>query len=194
MSDGAIRDPSTGIGTEVNKEKKLETFATSHPVQSYANLNRKNAFTMDLDNVVIDGDTYIIAAIKNADDEELVITSITCWVATAKSDGWLEAYVGGTYTNDSNGVVVSPTNLHAGSGIAPSDNSLFIKNDGGGNMTTVAGANVAGRWLPSASVGKWSKTTGWVLPKNGVFYITGAKDNTYRGYISFYLHTFDTSL
>ncbi len=189
-----IQDPVKGTGAKVNDQQQFETFATAQPVQTYANLNRKNAFTMDLDNVVIDGDTYIIAAIKNADDEELVITSITMWVATAKSDGWLEAYVGGTYTNDSNGTVVTPTNLHAGSGIAPSSSSLFIKNDGAGNITTVSGASVAGRWLPSAAAGKWEKSTGWVIPKNGVFYITGAKDNTYRGYISFYLHTFDTSV
>ena len=189
-----IRDPVSGVGAKVNQQQQLETFATSQPVQTYAALNRKSAYTMDLDNVVIGGDGHIIAAIKNADDEELVITSVTMWVATAKSDGWLEAYVGGTYANDSNGTVVTPTNLHAGSGIAPSSSSLFVKNDGGGNMTTVSGASVAGRWLPSASVGKWPKTTGWVIPKNGVFYITGGKDNTYRGYISFYLHTFDTSL
>ncbi len=193
MSDGAIRDPVKGTGAKVNDQQQLETFATAQPVQAYANLNKKSAYTMDLDNVVINGDGYIIAAIKNADDEELIITSITCWVATNKVDGWLEAYVGGTYTNDTNGTAVTPTNLHAGSGIAPSSSSLFIKNDGTGDITTVSGASVAGRWLPTASVGKWSKTTGWTIPKNGVFYITGAKDNTYRGYISFYLHTFDIS-
>ena len=186
-----IRDPSTGIGVEVNLQKQLEVYATAQPVQGYVALTRQQAYTMDLDNVVIDTDGYIIAAIKNADDAELVVTSIIMWVATLKADGWLEAYVGGTFTTDTNGTTVTPTNLFAGSGKAPSSSSLFITNDGTGNMTTVSGASVAGRWLPTASVGKWEKSTGWVIPKNGVFYITGAKDNTYRGYISFYLHNFE---
>lgn len=185
-----IRDPVHGTGARVTSGGMAEVIAVDLPAQAYVSINKQQAFTMDLDNVAIDGDGYIIAAIKNVDDEELVITSITMWVATTKLDGWLEAYVGGTFTNDTNGTPVVPTNLHAGNGKSPSSSSLFIQNDGTGNMTTLAGGLIAGRWLPTQAVGKWEKSTGWVLPTNGVFYITGAKDNTYRGYISFYLHNF----
>ena len=134
----------------------------------------------------MDGDGYYFVYIKNTDDDDLIITSITLWVASNKDDANVEVYVGHTLSSVANHTAVIPSNVNAGSGNSAS--GTFYVNDGAVNLSTLSGGVVAGRWKPTVSVNKWDKGTGWILPKNQTFSLLATKDNTFRGYISFYYH------
>lgn len=175
-----------GYKAEVDDENKLHVQAIADVGQFHTNHDHGTAYTMDIDNVVVNGDGYNFLYIQNTDDDDLIVTSITLWVATAKDDANVEAYIGHTLTSVANNTSIVPSNLNAGSGQSAS--GVFYVNDGVGNLTTLSGGVVAGRWKPTTSVGKWSKTTGWIVPKNQTFTLLATKDNTFRGYISFYVH------
>jgi len=175
-----------GYKVSVDDENCMCVHAITSSNQRHACHVHGTAYTMDIDNVVVDGDGYYFLYIQNTDDDDLIITSITLWVATAKDDANIEAYIGHTIASAANYTAVVPTNVNAGSGLTA--DGVFYVNDGAGNLTTLSGGAVAGRWKPTTSVGIWENPSGWVIPKNQTFSLACTKDNTFRGYVSFFVH------
>ena len=184
----SLIDDGTGSGNraKVDDENNLHTHAVIDTSQYHTNHDHGEAYTMDIDGVVVDGDGYNFVYIKNGQDEDLIITSITFWANQNKDDNNIEVWLGHTLTSVLNNTSVVPANVNAGSGQAASGD--FYVNDGGGNLTTLAGGVVAGRFKPTTSVQKWEKKSGWIVPKNQTFTLLTTKDNKFDGYISFYYH------
>lgn len=180
-----IHDPN-GAAMNVNSENQAETFSVNVPLQHHAAHEHGEAYTMDIDNVVSDADGNCIVYIQNTDDKDLVITSITIWVASNKDDANLEAYVGEALSAVANNTSITPTNVNPGS--AKAATGVFYVNDGSGDLTTLSGGAICGRFKPRETVQKWEKKSGWILPENQTFTLKCTKDNTFRGYISFYYH------
>lgn len=181
-------DDGTGHGFQarVDDENLLHTHALAMPYQLHASHDEGVAYTLDLDGVVVDGDGYNFVYIQNTDDNDLIITSINLWVNQNKDDDNVEAWVGHTLADVANHTAIVPANLNPGSGKAAS--GVFYVNDGAGNLTTLAGGVIAGRFKPTTAFSRWIKETGWVVPKNQTFVLSTAKDNKFTGYISFYIH------
>jgi len=180
-----IHDPN-GPAMSVNDENQAQVFSVGASLQHHAAHEHGEAYTMDIDNVVCDADGNTFVYIQNTDDKDLIITSITLWVASNKDDSNVEAYVGHILTAVANETAVTPSNVNPRSGNSAS--GIFYVNDGAGNLTTLTGGVICGRWKPTTTVGKWEKKSGWVIPKNQTFTLQCTKDNTFRGYISFYYH------
>ncbi len=180
-----IRDPNTKDAAKITPRGLLRTYAVIEVEQLYVNENEEEAYTMDLDNVVIDADGSYLVSIQSASDKMLVVTSINLWQAQSKDDSNLEIYLGGTLASAGT-AVVTPTNCNAGSGHAAE--GTFYVNDNAGNMTVTTTGIICGRHKFTANFIKWNKRSGWILPKNSVMNIIASKDNTFRGYISFYYH------
>ena len=155
--------------------------------QSYhTNHAHGDCYTMDIDGIQPDSTDYWLAIIKNSDDKDLIITSITGWVSSFENTQIYEACIGGTFTYASNGTAVVPCNLNAGSGKTASGD--FYVNDGGGNITTVVAGSIAGRHIFTTTPGRWVKNSGWVIPKNQCFMLRSNIAEKLTGYISFYYH------
>lgn len=180
------RDPVTHVGQRVNNEGQAAVEALSYNGSEHVNRVHGDAYTMDLDSVTIAGGGQWLAVIKNTDDRDMIVTSLTYWTNSAHEDMHLEVWLGGTFAYAANGTVVVPTNCNAGSGKTASGS--FYKNDGGGDMTTLSGQAVCSRTLPKTTVQKLTKDSGWVVPKNQVWALKMDKDGMIRGYVSFYYH------
>jgi len=175
-----------GYLANVDEEHRLHVKAVSMQMERHVAHDEGDAFTMDIDGIQPDSTGYWVAIIKNSDDRDLIITSITGWVSSFKNDQIYEAYVGGTFTYATNGTAVVPANLNAGSGnVAQGD---FYVNDGSGNITTVVAGVVAGRYIFTTTPGKWVKGSGWIIPKNKCFMLYSNIAEKLNGYISFYYH------
>ena len=177
----------TGSKAQVDDENALIVNAITSSSQHHANHIHGGAYTMDLDGVVVAGDGYNFVYIQNTADEDMHITSINIWMNQAKEDDNIEVWLGHVLTSVANNTSITPGNTNAGSGQSAS--GVFYVNDGGGNLTTLAGGVVAGRWKPTATMeNKWTKRSCWILPKNQTFTLLSSKDNKITGYISFYYH------
>jgi len=176
----------TGYKVQVDDENALVANAICHTGQHHSNHIHGTAYTMDIDGVVVDGDGYYFLYIKNTDDNDLIITSITLRTNQNKDDDDVEAYIGHTLSSVANHTAVVPANINAGSGLSAS--GTFYVNDGAGNLTTLSGGAVAGRYKFTTTQSKWVKASGWIIPKNQTFSLLTAKDNKFHGYVSFYFH------
>jgi len=177
-------DPLTGNAARINKEGHALTRAISVPSQQHTNHNERECYTMDLDNVVVDGDGYFLVSLQNTNDDDLIVTSITLWTATSKDDCNVEVTLNGTLASAGT-TAVTPVNC---SGKGNNATGTFYKNDGAGNMTVTTTGDIVSRRKFSSTPYKWEKKSGWILTKNDVMNIVVTKDNTFRGYISFFYH------
>lgn len=180
-----IVDPRTGQAVYVNDEGRMFTYAIVEGEQLHVNEDETETYTMDIDNVVCDGDGYYILNLQNTADKHLIITSITLWVATAKDDSNVEVMIG-TSLASAGTTTITPTNCNALSGLSAT--GTFYVNDGAGNMTVASAGLICGRRKVNTTPTKWIKESGWIIPKNQGFSLLCTKDNTFRGYLSFYYH------
>jgi len=179
-----IRDPSTGKAMEVNNEGQAQVEALSRNEQMHAALDHQRAFTMDIDGVLVSS-SYYIAAIKNTDDKKLVIDKVVLWVATFKEASIVEASVGGTFVYAAGGTAVVPSNVDAESG-KTATGSFYVNDGAATDISTIVAGDITGRFLFTTTPLIWEKLSGWILPKNGCFFLKHdvANDNTFNGYIS----------
>ena len=183
---GQVLEGKNGVPIGATPDGRLHTEAVSLPEEHEAALEN-NAYTMDIDGIQPDGANYWVAVIKNTADEDMVITSITGWVSSFENTQIYEAVIGQTFTYAANGTAVVPVNTKSGiSGGADGD---FYVNDGSGNITTVGGTGlIVGRYIFTTTPLKWTKGTGWIVPKNQTFMIWSNLAEKLNGYISFYYH------
>lgn len=181
IEDGA----GTGRKAKVNLENQIEAHIAMQYMQAWVAREKKEAYTMDIDNVAVSGAHYFVA-IKNTDDLDMVVTSVTLWVNEFKDTAIVEASVGGTFTYSANGTAVIPSNCDAASGKAASGS--FYVNDGVGELATITAGDITGRHIFTTTPIKWMKNSGWVIPKNLCFFLRVEGGITFRGYVSFYYH------
>ena len=179
-----------GQGNEVAKvteQGQVHTYADSFSQDFFAAIS-SNAYTMDINSVTTDGANYWLAVIKNTNDKDLVITSITLWLQSFEGDATIKAYLGSTLSATvTNGTAVTPANLK--SGVSGGAEGEFYVNDGGGNIGTITAGSIAGRYIFTTTATKWIKGSGWVIPKNQTFMLWADKSGeVWEGYISFYYH------
>lgn len=184
---GQVIEGHEGNPVGADKLHRLLTFSTIFSEDHFAARNA-DAYVMDIDSVTTDGANYWLAVIKNTDDDDLIVTSVTLWYAGGfNGDCIIEAYLGSTFTYASNGTLLVPANLR--SGVTGGADGLFYVNDGTGNITTITAGSIAGRMLFDQKPTRWVKASGWVVPKNQTFMLWSDKDGeTWRGFISFYYH------
>ena len=179
-----------GVGTghklKVDDENMLHSLCTCADLEHHANHAHGTAYTMDIDGIQTDGASYWLAIIKNTDDDDLIITSITGWVPSFSNTQIYEAYIGGTFTYAANGTAVVPANCNAGSGKTATGS--FYVNDASGNITTVVAGSLAGRYIFGAEASRWEKKSGWIIPKNQCFMLWSDLAEKLTGYISFFYH------
>lgn len=174
-----------GSVAKVTAKGRLVTYAVAHS-QDFIEALEGDAYVMDIDAVAVNGAEHL-AVIKNTDDRDLVVTSVTLWMATFKDTTYLEVKLNETLTYAAGGTAVTPTNLK--SGIAGgADGSFYTIAAAGTDITTFGGTAVfGGRFIFTTTPLKWEKNSGWIIPKNQVFSLyNNGNDNTYNGYISFY--------
>jgi hypothetical protein len=179
-----------GVGTgrtlKVDDENMAHVLSTAAELPHHTNLAHGTAYTMDIDGIQTDGANYWLAVIKNTDDDDMVVTSITGWVPSFSNTQIYEAYIGGTFTYATNGTAVVPTNCNAGSGKTATGN--FYVNDGSGNITTVVAGSVVGRYIFGVEASRWIPDADWIIPKNQCFMLWSDLAEKLTGYISFYYH------
>jgi len=176
----------SGFKAQIDDENCLCVNSVCNNAEHHANHIHGSAYTMDIDGVVVDGDGYYFLYIKNTDDEDLIVTSITLRTGQNKDDDDVEVHLGHTLSSVANHTAIVPANVNAGCGLL-ADGTFYV-NDGAGNLTTLAGGVVAGRYKFTTTQSKWSKSTDWIIPKNQTFSLLTAKDNKFYGYVSFFFH------
>lgn len=171
------------VSTNGRLETEAATFAEEHEAAVVG-----DAYTMDIDGVTIGADGNWLAVIKNTDDRDMFVTSVTLQPNEAKDDEEIEVFLGGTFVYLAEGAPVVPANVRAGvSGGA--DGEFYVTDGTADTMTTIVGGSVTGRYhMSSKTLYRISKTTGWIIPKNQCFMLQASKDNKFFGYISFYYH------
>jgi len=179
-----IRDPVTGDALRVNREGYASVDAISRNEQMHANLTHQRAFTIDIDGILISSSYYILA-VKNTDDAKLVIDKVTLWVAEFKAASIVEASVGGSFAYAAGGTAVVPSNCDAESGIAATG-SFYVNDGAATDISTIVAGDITGRFLFTTTPLIWEKLSGWILPKNGCFFLKHDvdNDNTFHGYVS----------
>lgn len=176
-----------GTPAKVTKDGRLHTSASIYTEDHEAALD-SDAYVLDVDSVGA-GATEHIIVIKNTDDDPLVVTSVTLWVAEFKDSTIVEVNLNETFTYAANGTALTPVNMR--SGLAGGADCIAYKISAAGtDITTFGGtATKGGRFLFDTKPVKWTKDSGWIVPKNQVFsIICDASSNVWRGYISFYFH------
>lgn len=182
-----IRDGTgTQRGLKIDDENMAHVLATCASVQHHVNDAHGEAYTMDIDAVTLNGAGEYFAVMKNTDDLDMHITSVTLFMPEFSDTAIVEAYIGGTFAYSANGNAVVPTNMNAGSGNTAT--GTFYKNDGVGDLATITQGNIAGRYMFDRVSMKWEKSTHWVVPKNTCFMLICEKAQRIAGYISFYYH------
>ncbi len=174
-----------GSVAKVTKKGRLVTYASAH-CEDFLEGLEGDAYVMDIDAVAVNGAEHL-AVIKNTDDRDLVVTSVTMWMATYKDTTYLEVKLNETLTYAAGGTAVVPANIK--SGVAGGADGLFYRiASAGTDITTFAGTAVfGGRCIFTTTPYKWVKNSSWIVPKNQVFSLyNNGNDNTYNGYISFY--------
>ena len=179
-----IRDPVTGDAQRVNSEGLALVEAMSRNEQMHANFIHQRAFTVDIDGVLVSSSYYIVA-IKNTDDNKLVIDKIVLWVASFKAASIVEASIGGTFVYAAGGTAVVPANCDAESG-KTATGSFYVNDGAATDISTIVAGDITGRFLFTTTPLVWEKLSGWILPKNQCFFLKHdpANDNTFNGYIS----------
>ena len=177
---------SNNLPANVTEENRLEVSASSYAEDHEAALD-SDSYTMDIDGIQTDGANYWLAVIKNGDDNDLIVTSVTMWIQGFSEDSIIEAYTNSTFTYASNGTAVVPANLR--SGVSGGAEGEFYVNDGTGNITTITAGAVAGRFIFGTTPTKWEKKSGWIIPKGQTFMLWANENGkVLYGYISFYYH------
>jgi len=176
-----IRDPVTGDAMRVNTNGMAQVESLARNEQMHSALRHQDAYTMDIDSVVVSGAHYFVA-IKNTDDKKLVIDRATLFVNEFKDTAIVEASIGGTFAYSANGTAVVPSNCDAESGKLATGS--FYVNDGVGDLATITAGDITGRFIFNILPLVWEKLSGWVLPKNQCFFLATGVDITFRGYIS----------
>ena len=178
-------DGQDGSVAKVSKDGRLLTSASSYTEDHEAALEG-DSYTMDIDGIQTDGADYWLAVIKNTDDDPLIVTSINAFVPSYSNSQIYEVYLGSTFVYAANGTAVVPTNLR--SGVIGGAEGEFYVNDGTGNITTIVAGSIAGRFVFTTSMTKWTKRSAWIIPKNQTFMIWSNLAEKLTGYISFYYH------
>jgi len=176
-----------GTPAKVNSEGQLHAWANCFSEDHYAAV-QGNAYVMDLDGIATNGAEHI-AVIKNTDDRDLIITSVTIWVATFKDTTYVEALLNETFTYAAGGTAVTPVNMKSGL-VGGAEGEFYTIAAAGTDITTFGGTAVfGGRFIFTTTPLKWHKDSGWIVPKNQVWSLYNqGNDNTFYGYISFYYH------
>ena len=181
-----VRDPSTNRGLGIDDEGRAKSTCLGILNEHHVNHDHGDCYTMDIDGIQPDAANYWVAVIKNTDDRDMVISSLTGWVSSFKNDQIYEAYIGGSLTYATNGTPVVPCNCNAGSGKTAYGD--FYVNDGTGNITTVVTGSIVGRYIFTTTPSRWEKNSDWVIPKNQCFMLWSNLAEKLTGYISFYYH------
>lgn len=181
-----IKDGLTSTALKIDNKNMAHILGVIEPTQHYVNYDHGECYTMDIDGIQTDGANYWIAIIKNTSDDDMIITSVTGWVPSFSNTQIYEAYIGGTFTYATNGTAVVPCNCNAGSNKTATGS--FYVNDTSGNITTVGTGTLVGRYIFTTTPSKWTKDSGWIIPKNQCFMIWSDLAEKLTGYISFYYH------
>lgn len=182
-------EDGTGAGykVKIDDENHMHVESIIASYQYHANHDHGKAYTMDIDSKSVATAADWLLALKNTDDDDLIVTSITLWLPAFKDTAIIEAYLGGTFTYASGGTAVVPCNLNAGSGNSASGS--FYVNAGAANIATITAGSICGRYIFTTTPLKWEKGSGWIVPKNQCFMLRSDKDGeAFKGYLSFYYH------
>jgi len=182
-----IRDPSTHNGMIVDSEGRAQVEAKTVCSSQESNQHHKSAYIMQLPAVVL-GSSWVWAAIKNTEDEDMTITRVVLWTASNKSNDWIGAYTRGAFTYASNGTSATPACCNSGGALSASGS--FYYNDSVGDMSTITAGQSCGSILATTTPTEFKINAHWVVPKNQTWYLKSelANDNTYMGWVEFYYH------
>ncbi len=173
---------------DVDADGRLKTSSATYNEDHSAALEGEG-YVLDLDGVATNGAEHIFVIKNGHSTMNLVVTSITIWVAAFKDTTYVEANLNETFTYAAGGNAVVPVNLRSGkAGGAQGD--FYTIAAGGTDITTFGGsATKGGRFIFTTTPLKWAKRSGWLIPPNEVFSLYDeGNDNTFRGYVSFYYH------
>ena len=178
----------TGSKAKINAEGQIHVYAAAENLEQHTNNFEGECYTLDIDGVTCSS-SYYLAALKNTHDLDMIITSVTLWVAEFKDGTIIEASLGGSFTYAAGGTAVVPANVNAGSGKA-AEGSFYVNDGAASDISTIVAGSIAGRYIFDTKPRVWTKTSGWVIPKNQCFFLKNdaANDNTWRGYMSFFYH------
>ena len=159
-----IRDPSTGVGMQVNDEGMGKTSAVSETQIRHANEEEGEAYSIVLDQTPTGVDDCILWLVNN-DDKSLLIDAITVFVS-----GAVELYFQlGDAGIPNAPVALVPVNRNAGSG-KTADMTCQQGPDLAAAAVLAGGLEVDRFAIPAAATTAhrtWA--SGLILPKNGTF-------------------------
>ena len=176
---------------DVNSKGELLTYAESFST-AYDAANDGDAYTMDIDGITVGADGNTLAVIENShSSKELIVTGFELTPNESKDDQVMEVYIGGAFTYLANGTAVVPTNIDSAKsgGAAGGVNKSFYVSDGAAStLTTITAGSIAGRFpmITKGKVYECELPSFWHIMPSNSFYITGAKDCKFSGFISFY--------
>jgi len=178
-----------GTPAKVDSDGRLETSAVAFSEDHVAALGN-DAYVIDIDAIAVNGAEHVFV-IKNDDDDPLIVTSMTIWVNSFKTDSIMEVNLNESFTYAANGTALTPVNVTSGK-VGGAECTVYKITAAGTDITTFSGtATKGGRFLFNTTPTKWAKESGWIVPKNQVFslYHDGAgTGQTFKGYVSFYFH------
>jgi hypothetical protein len=174
-----IHGSENSVGVKVTSEGQLHTYAVVEREQLHVNEHEKQAYSLVVSQTPTGaGDCFLY--IKNTGDDDLIISSIKLYSASAER---VQVKLGDSGTT-SGGTALTPVNRNAGSNNAP---TATIED--GVDITGLSGGSVMDDITAGTTMAKWSWESGIILSTNTVatFYaVTGAV--AIRMTVSFYIH------
>lgn len=163
-----IRDPNDGVGMKVNDNGYGEIFSVMRPLQHYANVTELNVYSAVID-VTPTGAGDCFFYLKNNDDLDLVVRSISLYGASAES---IQVKLGDTGTVGGTHADLTPISRNAGSGKiadATCESGVDITGLSGGSVVDLV------QFTNSYLKVRWDSSL--IVPKNSMlslYAVTGA--------------------
>ena len=177
----------SGNSAQVTDENLLKTLAITRSLENHANQDEGEAYNA-LFAVNPDGAGDCIFYLKNNSNTDLIIESIWWQTSAAEEVYYKLGDVGVPVLT--NGSVITPANLNAGSGNSADCTCYSNTADGATDITGLSGGTTIQQlWLTSAQSTLFNCEADIVLTKNQVFtiYCVGG-DTLLRGTLSFHYH------
>ncbi len=143
---------------KVDSNKRLNTFSVSVDTQHDVNHNTGECYSIVVSKTPT-GAADVFLYVKNTSEDDLVITSLKLYTASAES---VQIKLGDTGTPVS-GSTNAPVNRNTDSGKTFSGTVLD-----GVNITGLSGGAVVDEVFGSTTMNKWGWSSGLILPKNGI--------------------------
>lgn len=184
---GQVLEGRSGVPIGGSDDGRLWTYAVSISEEHQANVEGCG-YVLALDGIGTNGAEHIVV-MKNTSPEDMLVTTITMFVAEYKSTTRVKVLLNESFTYAANGTVVVPTNVRSGV-VGGAQGEFYTLAAGGTDITTFTGTStIGGIYVFERYPLKFSTDSGWVIPPGQVFSLFNVgNDNTFYGHISFYYH------